>query len=205
MSGTERAVRWSTTMVVVGVAVVAAIVSYRHALSVIRAHGEDGPTAYLLPLTVDGLIYAASMVMLTAARARVPVPPLARILLGLGIVATLAANVMHGAGSGPVGAVVAAWPAVALVGSYELLMWVVRTGRGPALRAAGDEGVPGGEDDVEYVDPELAALQVQAAEEFAEDLARGRVPGVRPIRKTLSVGQPRAQQIKAYLETQVRT
>jgi len=197
MTGTERAVRWSTTAVVVGVAVVAAIVSYRHALGVIRSHGEDGPTAYLLPLTVDGLIYAASMVMLTAARARVPVPRLARVLLGLGIVATLAANVMHGAGSGPVGAVVAAWPAVALVGSYELLMWVVRTGR----LAAEDEGVPDGE----YVLPKLAELQVLAVQEFAAELERGKVPGVRPIRKRLSVGQPRAQQIKAYLETQVRT
>lgn len=200
MTGPGRAVRWSTTGVVVGVAVVAAIVSYRHALSVVRAHGEDGPTAYLLPLTVDGLIYAASMVMLTAARQRVSVPPLARVLLGLGIVATLAANVMHGAGSGPVGAVVAAWPAVALVGSYELLMWVVRTGRGPALGAGEGEREPGDE----YMDPELAELQVQAAEEFAEELARGSVPGIKRIRKRLFVGQPRAKRIQAYLETQVR-
>jgi hypothetical protein len=51
-----------------------------------------------------------------------PVPALAQWLLGLGIVATLAANVAHGLGHGPVGAVVAAWSAVALVGSYELLM-----------------------------------------------------------------------------------
>ncbi len=28
---------------------------------------------------------------------------------------------------GPVGAVVAAWPAVSLVGSYELLVWLIRT------------------------------------------------------------------------------
>jgi hypothetical protein len=36
---------------------------------------------------------------------------------------------------GPVGAVVAAWPAVSLVGSYELLVWLIRTSgaveRGP--------------------------------------------------------------------------
>ena len=201
MTGPGRAVRWSTTGVVVGVAVVAAIVSYRHALSVVRAHGEDGPTAYLLPLTVDGLIYAASMVMLTAARQRVSVPPLARVLLGLGIVATLAANVMHGLDHGAIGAVVAAWPAVALVGSYELLMWVVRTGRAPL----GDPDPADREYTPEYVPVDPDELQVQAAEAFAEELERGKVPGVRPIRKRLSVGQPRAQQIKAYLETQVRT
>jgi hypothetical protein len=42
---------------------------------------------------------------------------LARWLLGLGIAATLAANVAHGLGYGLIGAAVAAWPAVALVGS----------------------------------------------------------------------------------------
>jgi hypothetical protein len=58
-------------------------------------------------------------------------PPLARWLLALGIAATLAANVAHGLGHGPSGALVAAWPAVALVGSYELLMMIIRSGRVP--------------------------------------------------------------------------
>jgi hypothetical protein len=75
---------------------------------------------------VHGLIYASSMVMLNAARRRTPVLVLARWLLVLGIAATLAANVAHGLGHGPVGAAVAAWPAIALVGSYELLMMVIR-------------------------------------------------------------------------------
>ena len=75
----------------------------------------------------DGLIYASSMVMLDSARRKASVPALARWLLGLGIAATLAANVAHGLGHGPVGAAVAAWPAVALVGSYELLMTVIRS------------------------------------------------------------------------------
>ena len=106
-----------------------------------RAHGESGWTARLVPLTVDGLIYASSMVMLDSARRKVPVPALARWLLGLGIAATLAANVAHGLGHGPVGAAVAAWPAVALVGSYELLMMVIRGSQAyrmarPAARTA---------------------------------------------------------------------
>jgi hypothetical protein len=57
-------------------------------------------------------VYASSMVVLYAARHRVPVPCLARWLLGLGIAATLAANMAQGWSHGPVGAVVAAWPAV---------------------------------------------------------------------------------------------
>ena len=60
------------------------------------------------------------MVVLYAARHRVPVPSLARWLLGLGIAATLTANMAQGWSHGLVGAVVAAWPAVSLVGSYEL-------------------------------------------------------------------------------------
>ena len=52
---------------------------------------ETGITARLEPATIDGLVYASSMVVLYAARHRVPVPSLARWLLALGI-ATLTAN-----------------------------------------------------------------------------------------------------------------
>jgi hypothetical protein len=106
--------------------VVAAVASYEHAYELVRVHGEAGWTARPVPLTVDGLIYASSTVMLDAARRKVQVPALARRLLGLGIAATLAANVTHGLGHGLAGAAVAAWPAVALVGSYELLMLFIR-------------------------------------------------------------------------------
>jgi hypothetical protein len=76
--------------------------------------------------TVDGLIYASSMAMLDSARRKAPVPALARWLLDLGIAATLAASVAHGLGHGLIGAVVAAWPAVGLIGAYELFMLVIR-------------------------------------------------------------------------------
>jgi hypothetical protein len=118
----DRVIRWSTALAVIGVAAVAAVASYEHAYDLVRAHGESGWTARMVPLTVDGLIYASSMVMLDSVRRKVPVPALARWLLCLGVAATLAASVVHGLGHGPSGAVVAAWPAVALVGSYELLM-----------------------------------------------------------------------------------
>jgi hypothetical protein len=97
MTGADRIIRWSTAGAVVGVAAVAAVVPY-----------------------------ASSMAMLDSARRGIRVPVLARWLLGLGIAATLAANVAHGLGHGPIGAAVAAWPAVALVGSYELLMMIIQ-------------------------------------------------------------------------------
>ena len=124
-SSIDRAIRLSTTAAVLAVAGIAAYVSYWHAYAVVRAHGESGITARLEPATIDGLVYASSV--LYAARHKVPVPSLARWLLGLGIAATLTANMAQGWSHGPVGAVVAAWPAVSLVGSYELLVWLIRT------------------------------------------------------------------------------
>lgn len=38
------------------------------------------------------------------------------------------ANLAHGLGHGPIGALVSAWPALALVGSFELLMLLIRSG-----------------------------------------------------------------------------
>ncbi len=45
----------------------------------------------------------------------------------------------------------------------------------------------------------FAVPRVQAAEVFAADVAAGRVPSIRAIRSRLRVGQPRAQQVRAYL------
>jgi hypothetical protein len=138
----DRAIRLSTAAAVLAVAGIAAYVSYWHAYAVVRAHGESGITARLEPATIDGLVYANSMVVLYAARHRIPVPSLARWLLGLGIAATLTANMAQGWSHGPVGAVVAAWPAVSLVGSYELLVWLIRTSgtveHGPPAGHLGD-------------------------------------------------------------------
>jgi len=104
-AGVDRAIRASTAIAVLTVAGVAAYVSYWHAYAVVCAHGETGVTARLEPATIDGLVYASSMVNLYAARHRLPVPALARWLLALGIIATLAANMAQGWSHGPVGAV----------------------------------------------------------------------------------------------------
>ncbi|MDL4818932.1 DUF2637 domain-containing protein [Actinomadura opuntiae] len=118
----DRLTRITTALAVVAVAGVAAIISYRHAYELVRSHGEAGATARLVPFTVDGLIWAASMVLLEASRRKQPAPALAKWSLAVGIVATVGANVAHGASHGVIGALVSAWPALALVGSFELLM-----------------------------------------------------------------------------------
>jgi hypothetical protein len=188
MMAGDWVIRWSTVSVVLGVAAVAAAGSYEHASDLVRMHGESGWSACLVPFTVDGLIYASSMVMLDSARRKTPAPALARWLLALGIAATLAANVAHGLGHGVIGAAVASWPAVALVGSYELLMMVIRNSQ---IQADGD--VRSGRD----ADP----LHEEAVELFAEQIAAARLSSIRAIRAQLHVGQPRAQRLRAYLTT----
>jgi hypothetical protein len=188
MTAADRIIRWSTALAVLGVALIAAVVSYEHASALVRAHGESGWTGRLIPLMVDGLIYASSMVMLESARRGIRVPVLARWLLGLGIAATLAANVAHGLGHGAIGAAVGAWPAVALVGSYELLMVIIRSEQMPAV-------TPGAHDDGAAADP----LGERAVVVFAADLAADRLPSIRSIRAALHVGQPRAQRLRGYL------
>ncbi len=123
---TDRLIRITTALAVATVAAVAAVVSYRHAYELVSTHGETGVTARLVPFTVDGLILAASMLILDANRRNRRVPPLARWCLAAGILATIGANLAHGLGHGPIGALVSAWPALALAGSFELLMTLIR-------------------------------------------------------------------------------
>ena len=57
-----RMIRAVTVAAVLAVAAVAGWVSYRHAVTVVTAHGETGWVGRMYPATIDGLIVAASMV-----------------------------------------------------------------------------------------------------------------------------------------------
>jgi hypothetical protein len=70
-----------------------------------------------------------TQVILDANRRHHPVQPLAGWRPGAGILATIGANLMHGLEHGPIGSLVSAWPALALAGSFELLMTFIRTER----------------------------------------------------------------------------
>jgi len=135
-------IRFATAAVVCAVAAVAAVVSYSHIYGLGRAHGQDGTAARLLPLSVDGLILAASLVLLHEARNGRNSPRLARLMLWLGIAATIGANIAYGAGYGLLGALISAWPAVAFIGSVEIAMQQVRRARAPGAAATVPE-VPG--------------------------------------------------------------
>jgi hypothetical protein len=116
----DVAVRRVTTLAVLVVAAVAAVISYEHMRALAAAAGEEW-RASLVPVSVDGLMVAASMTALTRRRAGQAVGALAWVALGLGIAASVTANV---AAAEPtmVGRAVAAWPPVALGLSFELLL-----------------------------------------------------------------------------------
>jgi hypothetical protein len=168
----DRLTRWTAVASVLAVAAVAAWISYRHAVAVVTVHGEPGAVGHWYPVVVDGLIVAASMVLLDAARHREEAPRLAWWLLAAGIGATLAANVLAGVPSGWLGAVVAAWPALAFVGCYELLMMLVRAA---ARRTPAEPSEP--------AEPQAGTLPspVPASAEAAAEAS---------LRATLAAGNP---------------
>src|SRR5579859_1600762 len=93
---TERAdgwIRWTTTGCVALLALIAGTVSYLHMHALVEMHGQPGWVAVLTPLSVDGMIVAASTTLLAESRAgsRGGVMPWA--LLVVGSVTSLAANV----------------------------------------------------------------------------------------------------------------
>ncbi|HWG00476.1 MAG TPA: DUF2637 domain-containing protein [Trebonia sp.] len=141
----DTVITWSMTGVAAAVILFAAIVSYSHIHALATAHGEDSTQSHLLPLSIDGMIAEASLVMLFAARHKgVATPGLARVMLWSGIVATLAANAVVAlpaswispVANAVVGAVLSAWPAAAFIGSVELVMLLVRAVR--AVASSGD-------------------------------------------------------------------
>jgi hypothetical protein len=121
-----------TTAAVLSVASVAAIASYEHMRALAELAGE-GWRSWLLPISVDSLAVAASMTMLVRRRAGLPAGALAWVALLLGLGASLAANV---AAAEPTvqGRLVAAWPPLGLLLSYELLMQQIKARGGAGVQ-----------------------------------------------------------------------
>jgi hypothetical protein len=124
-----RIITATASTAVAAVATSAAVVSFGHIETLALSHGQPLAAARLLPVSVDGLLTAASLVLLDAARSGRKAPTLARWMLALGVAATVAANIAYGYRFGPLGMAVSAWPAVALIGSAETLMGMIRSGR----------------------------------------------------------------------------
>jgi len=126
-------IRLATIAAVLTVAAIAAAVSYRHMRGVALDHGEDATAAAIIPISVDGLIVAASMTLLADSRAGRRRTWLSYTLLVLSSAASIAANVMH-AQPDLAARLISAWPSAALIGTYELLMGQIRATTRPRAR-----------------------------------------------------------------------
>lgn len=206
----DRLIRIAAAATVIAVDGIAAVISYTHIRDLAAAHGAPGLAPQLLPFSVDGLILAASLVMLQEARARRPAPALAWVALVLGISATLAANVAYGARYGVAGGIIWSWPALAFIIGTELPMIMIRRARAAAdLSLPGVPAVPDVSGSDIPVGPGPAAANGRAYPEartvFAAELARGEVPPIARIRSELHCGQAKAQRVRAYLTPLART
>jgi Protein of unknown function (DUF2637) len=127
-------IRWTTTGSVAILALIAGTVSYLHMHALVALHGQPGWVAALTPLSVDGMIVAASTTLLADSRSGRQGGVLPWALLTVGSVASLAANVAV-AEPTVTGRVIAAWPSFALIGSYELLMRQIRATASASVKA----------------------------------------------------------------------
>lgn len=175
------------------VALVAAVVSYRHMSALLTAYGEDALTATIGPLAVDGLMVVASLALLAVGRqshaqaAPAAVPD-----------ETLVAepdDAEPWTDDRPVGMELwATLPAIESGGE---------SAPGPVATALSEttEDEPDQVADLQ-LDPDLAPVVATARERFAELLATGGLPSVRALRRELRIGHPRAVRVRAALESE---
>lgn len=133
-----RGVRATGIAVTSLIALGTAIVSYNHALDVVRLVGNHGRIAYLIPLFADGLIFLCSTALFAAAQAGI-VCLWAWIGLVIGVAVTLTMNVAAGLPGGPGGALVGALTPVVLLISLAVLEWLMRLPAPPRFTACPHE------------------------------------------------------------------
>jgi hypothetical protein len=211
--------RFVTALAVLVVAAVAGLISFGHVEVLALTSGQTLLAARCLPVSIDGLVVASSMVLLDYARRGIPAPVLARVLLGLGVAATLTANAAAGASHGVAGVAVSMWPAVAFIGAAESFLMLLRGSRSqdaPAAEAlcSHDPEAPGPIETVSATSPVARrrpsralpgrgptsrGMTLPPADVFAEELAAGKVPGIRTVKRRAHCGQDRAKVIRADL------
>jgi hypothetical protein len=113
-----------TYLTVSVICLITAAVSYEHEYQLAYGNGQVWWVSAALPFTVDGMILAASVVLLWAGShgIRRPLRPVCVLLAG--IAATIAANLAAGIGDGWLGATVSAWSGFALIATSDVAMWM---------------------------------------------------------------------------------
>jgi hypothetical protein len=91
-------------------------------------------------------------------------------------------------------AILSAWPAVAFIGSAEMVMGMVRATAGQPVPEPGALYPPAPGNG--HCAPEGGK---EAARIFADELSRGELPSVRRVQREMHLGQPRAREGRSYL------
>lgn len=146
LGSAPRTTRWPTITALVAVAVVggiAAVISYSHMLDWAKAN-EDAASewrSFLFPISVDGAIVAASAVLYADSRAGRRADWLAYLIIVVGVLWSIVANVAHDTTGWGAQKGIAAWPPVALALVVEMVFRFIRrmSEQAEALAAAAAE------------------------------------------------------------------
>jgi hypothetical protein len=206
MSGflrTPRRAALAVIAVLVGAASVTSFAeSYRGLFLWASAHGLRGIWAAGFPLQCDVFIAVGELALFVALADRWPVRSRAAAwtvtLTGLAI--SVAGNVGHITGHSLASRATAAVPPLAAASALAVGLGVLKRvvavygstsvlGPHPAASANGSAAPEGAQ---------------EAARIFAAELARGELPSVRRVRREMHLGQPRAQEVHAYLSVLAR-
>lgn len=101
--------------------------SFGHMRDWALLNGEPRWRALLFPVSVDGMMVAASVVLYVDGRLNRPVHKLAYVLLGGGVLVSVSANILHDWQHVAAEKWISAWGPLALFGSFELFVQFIRS------------------------------------------------------------------------------
>jgi hypothetical protein len=116
----DVATRVVAVLTVAGLAGLAATISYQHMVLLARRHGVSGIDAHAFPICVDGLDLIGVLVLLADRRSRRPSGQLPWIVLTVGTIASIAANVAV-APNDTIARAISGWSAIALLAAAKML------------------------------------------------------------------------------------
>ena len=168
------------------VTMIAAWSSWSHMVHVALRFGERPEVAYVLPISVDGMLVVASTAMVEDKRAGRNVRWSARVAFGAGVAASVAANIAA-AHPTPGARIVAAWPALAML----LVVEILSRGQPPSLTsdAAAQTGGPSADRDVGAGDRAVVGGSAAVAQNTQPAGDTSRPPN--PPRRTTPAGHRR--------------
>jgi Protein of unknown function (DUF2637) len=175
--------------------------SYRALYEWAARHGLHGVWAVAWPLQVDVFIGVGELALFVGLadqwRRRDRLAAWTVTLLGLAV--SVAGNVGHVSAAGWTSRLTAAVPPLAAAAALAVGLGVLKRVVAASAPASGTAAVPAAE---QHSITPLASLNGHAARAaglYSADLATGKLPSIRRIRREMHVGQPRAEQVQAHL------